>query len=566
MRIGKSTNHVVRIQLIQNITPIQQKVRGITIHLRERVKTVLNKLINKKHIKKLDKCSEQQFISPNVITVKNVQTGKIALDSKKMNKCIHKNRDQMTNIEFLLDNIPKTIKADNTQQTVFIHLDLLYAYSRIPLDKQTKDQSNFSLIGGKATGTIQFQTGFYGLRDMPEEFQKALDLTLTNCENTFAYLDDILIVTKGSKATNKKLFYKVLEKLNDENLGISLEKCNFAREQIVCLGYNISSEGATPLPQKTGEKLKISSSKISKQVNFHGSFQTLPNLAEISEPRRNSIHIKNTAKKLRQLRNIRMEAGTNIRLAKCPKTRIWIYWRQIFQPTLRYLISLRRLCIWAMFCFRAYYKHRLRRNSIQVKISKLIRREICGKLTKTIKGRLGHRTLQILSLRENFTVITDHRALVSSLNANKSSKTSKSRLTRWNDRLIPFAFDISHLAWAKMGLIEHMSRNPLGLALSPAIMMRNLVWRHFFPIGWSICAWIKKRNAAVQLSSQGHFKLSEHNRSGRPTQNENNHSINCTRQKQQTNLKSKWNLVYFLSTLESRKTKWDDETTKLKTI
>ena len=31
---------------------------------------------------------------------------------------------------------------------------------------------------------------------MPVEFHKEVDLTITNCNNTYAYLDDILIVTK----------------------------------------------------------------------------------------------------------------------------------------------------------------------------------------------------------------------------------------------------------------------------------------------------------------------------------------------------------------------------------
>ena len=33
---------------------------------------------------------------------------------------------------------------------------------------------------------------------MPAEFQKAIDLTIINCKNSYAYLDDILIITKGS--------------------------------------------------------------------------------------------------------------------------------------------------------------------------------------------------------------------------------------------------------------------------------------------------------------------------------------------------------------------------------
>ena len=45
------------------------------------------------------------------------------------------------------------------------------------------------------------------------------------------------------------------------------------------------------------------------------------------------------------------------------------------------------------------------------------------------------------------------------------SKTSQSSLTRWIDRLIPFHFDIKHLAGNKMGLIDQMSRNPVGTAI-----------------------------------------------------------------------------------------------------
>ena len=69
---------------------------------------------------------------------------------------------------------------------------------------------------------------------------------------------------------------------------------------------------------------------------------------------------------------------------------------------------------------------------------------------------------------KHFTVITDHQALISALNASERSKTSQSRLTRWNDRLIPFHFDIKHLAGNKMRLIDYMSRNPVRLAKAPS--------------------------------------------------------------------------------------------------
>ena len=128
----------------------------------------------------------------------------------------------MPNIDLLLDTIAQVVKSDKTKQTLFSNFDLRYAYSQIPLDQKTREQCNFSSIGGNATGTYQFQTGFYGLTDMPAEFQKAVDLTLTNSTNTYAYLDDILIVTKGSTELHQQKLKAVLDKLDEENLAIHL--------------------------------------------------------------------------------------------------------------------------------------------------------------------------------------------------------------------------------------------------------------------------------------------------------------------------------------------------------
>ena len=64
-------------------------------------------------------------------------------------------------------------------------------------------------------------------------------------------------------------------------------------------------------------------------------------------------------------------------------------------------------------------------------------------------------------LGRSFTVITDHKALISLLNGNNTkNKTLFSRLTRWLDRLIPFDFVIEHKPGAKIGLADYLSRHP----------------------------------------------------------------------------------------------------------
>ena len=90
-------------------------------------------------------------------------------------------------------------------------LDLKYAYSQSKLAADTAKQCNFNIVGGKARGTYTFLTWLYGLADMPAEFQKAMDRTINHAKNTFCFLDDILIVSKG----NGKLVKTVPKKLDE---------------------------------------------------------------------------------------------------------------------------------------------------------------------------------------------------------------------------------------------------------------------------------------------------------------------------------------------------------------
>ena len=106
-----------------------------------------------------------------------------------------------------MDNIAQSITQSSSEgQLLFSTIELPYAYSQL-LDEDTAKQCNFNIIGGQATGTYRFNTGFYGLWVMPAEFQKAIDKTLHNLKNTFSFLDDIIIVTGGGIENHKKQIY-----------------------------------------------------------------------------------------------------------------------------------------------------------------------------------------------------------------------------------------------------------------------------------------------------------------------------------------------------------------------
>ena len=204
------------------------------------MKIELEKLINEGHIEKLTNCSDHFFISPIVITVKKDQSIKIALDSKILNKAIHKNKYRMPNIDSLILTISQTLSTAPQETAYFTTIDLQYAYSQIDLHSDTARHCNFNLVSGNMTDTYRFKTGFYGLTDMPADFQKTIDCTPAGLDNTFSFLDDILIVSRGGIEKHLDLVRKCLIKLDQENLRINLAKCQFAKDKIEWLGHNIT--------------------------------------------------------------------------------------------------------------------------------------------------------------------------------------------------------------------------------------------------------------------------------------------------------------------------------------
>ena len=186
----------------------------------------------------------------------------------------------------------KISELKTTEGTLhFSKIDLKYAYSQLPLHPETQKHCNFNILGGNATGTYRFLNGFYGLTDLPATFQKMMDTTLNGLDSTNSFLDDIIIITKGTIEKHENEIDKTLKRLDQENLAISLHKCEFGLTEITWLGYKINSEGITPTKRKTDAIIQLENPKTLKQLrSFMGSIHHLvkfiPNPATLSAPLR----------------------------------------------------------------------------------------------------------------------------------------------------------------------------------------------------------------------------------------------------------------------------------------
>ena len=157
-----SKTHVAESKFQQKFTAKHQKGRRVPINLQPRVSEELERLQTEGHIEKLSSCSDKHFISPIVITVKKDQSLNLALDSKVLNKAMHKNKYQMPNLEMLIDTISQHLtNTQNGQQAHFTPLELKYAYSQLKLHHDTVKHCNFNIICGESTGTYRFKTGYH---------------------------------------------------------------------------------------------------------------------------------------------------------------------------------------------------------------------------------------------------------------------------------------------------------------------------------------------------------------------------------------------------------------------
>ena len=263
--------------------PVKQKGRPTPLHLQEDVGRELEKLIKAGHFEKINNVDEDCFVSPVVITVKNDKSVKIALDSRKLNDSCIKRRPHMPKMEELINHFSVEISRDRTLQLFISKIDLDSAYGQVKLSEETSQQCVFAITGAKFSGYYRFKKGFYGLADISTIFQEKIDRTLEY--STPAWLDDIVVVTRGNKQEQGKKLFDVLSKLEKAGYRASKRKSEFFLKQTKLLGHEIDENGIKPNEEKVEAIQKLKSPNNTKELkSFLGAIQYLAKfLPKLSE-------------------------------------------------------------------------------------------------------------------------------------------------------------------------------------------------------------------------------------------------------------------------------------------
>ena len=166
----------------------------------------------------------------------------------------------------------------------FTKLDLKSAYQQLPLDPDSQQYV-----------TINTHCGLYcckrlpfGIASSPGIFQRTMDIILQGLDHVPSIQVDILITAKGNEAhiTNLNL---VLNRLDNYELRLQLNKCKFMQKSVTYMGCVISAEGYSPTEDKIEAMRQAPHPENTTQlraflgmVNYHGKF--IRNLSSILQP------------------------------------------------------------------------------------------------------------------------------------------------------------------------------------------------------------------------------------------------------------------------------------------
>ena len=142
---------------------------------------------------------------------------------------------------------PSVILSNLGKAKIFTTLDLTSGFHQINLVERDREKTAFSVNNGK----YEFCRLPFGLKNAPSIFQRAIDDVLRDeiGKTCHVYIDDIIIFSE-SVENHIADIERILQKLFQANMRISLDKSKFFKTSVEYLGFIVSTNGIKTCPNK----------------------------------------------------------------------------------------------------------------------------------------------------------------------------------------------------------------------------------------------------------------------------------------------------------------------------
>ncbi|KAJ8333963.1 hypothetical protein SKAU_G00412820 [Synaphobranchus kaupii] len=230
--LAKGVEHDIRLI---DPRPFRERVRRLAPADIDDVRRHLQELLAAGIIKE----SRSPYASPIVVARK--KTGKICM-------CIDYRTLNARTIpdQYTLPRIDDALACLSGCQW-FSVLDLRSGYYQISMSEEDKEKTAFIC----PLGFYQFERMPQGITGAPATFQRLMeravgDMNLLQC---LVYLDDLIVFGRTLEEHEKRLF-KVLDRLEECGLKLSIDKCQFCQPQVKYVGHIVSEAGIATDPEK----------------------------------------------------------------------------------------------------------------------------------------------------------------------------------------------------------------------------------------------------------------------------------------------------------------------------
>jgi transposase InsO family protein len=202
----------------------------------------------------LKQVNHSEWAAPTFIIPKKDGSVRFISDFRELNKRIKRKPFPLPKIQDLL------LKLEGFQYAT--SLDLNMGYYHIELSPFSKQLCTIVLPWGK----YEYQRLPMGLCNSPDIFQEKMGMLMQDLEFVRAYLDDLLVLTKGTFDDHLMCLAKVLDRLREAGLKINVKKSFFARVELEYLGYWITRDGIQPTTKKIDAITNLEAPKTRREL------------------------------------------------------------------------------------------------------------------------------------------------------------------------------------------------------------------------------------------------------------------------------------------------------------